>query len=84
MPSGLNLYIMFSSLFGWLEQVVIRKHIKQQEAAGVFRSTPPKPPDEMNDRGPKSAKMTWFNRLQKMAEEAQKAQHTQRAAKPRR
>ncbi len=79
MPSGLNLYIMFSSLFGWLEQLVIRKHIKEQEAAGTFDAPPPKS-DSRGDRPDKPpGKHSWFERLQKMAADAQKTQHTQRA-----
>jgi len=83
MPSGLNLYIMFSSLFGWLEQIVIRRHIKQQEKDGALLP-PPKSPHSPDDptRAPK--RFSWFDRLQKMAEQAQKAQRTQRAPKPRR
>ncbi len=85
MPSGLNLYIMFSSLFGWLEQVVIRKHIKQQEKDGTLFGPPPKPHDSSReDRPRKPGGGSWFERLQKMAEEAQKAQRTQRTSKPRR
>ncbi len=84
MPSGLNLYIMFSSLFGWLEQMHIRKHIKQQEADGTLHTTPRKPDDESTVGRPrKPGKPSFFEKLQKMAEEAQKSQHTQRA-KPRR
>ena len=34
-PSGLNLYIMASTFAGVIEQHVIRKHIREQEAAGA-------------------------------------------------
>jgi YidC/Oxa1 family membrane protein insertase len=83
MPSGLNLYIMFSSLFGWLEQVKIRRDIKRHEADGTLFAAP-KPPDKPDDDKRKPGKPSWFDRIQKLAEESQKAQRTQRAAKPRR
>ena len=82
MPSGLNLYIGASSLFGTLEQWRIRKHIKQHEEDGTLEPTPPKkqatpaPPERRQAPG-------WFARLQKKVEEAQKMQRTQRA-KPKR
>jgi len=84
MPSGLNLYIMFSSLFGWLEQARIRRHIREQEEAGTLHAPPKsrKSKDDFMDRPPR-AKLSWWQRLQKAAEEAQKAQRTTRS-KPRR
>ncbi len=85
MPSGLNLYIMFSSLFGWIEQTRIRKHIREREEAGTLHapaSAKKNTKDDFLDRPPR-AKLSWWERLQKAAEEAQKAQRTQRA-KPRR
>lgn len=84
MPSGLNLYIMFSSLFGWLEQIRIRKHIKEHEAAGTLHKAPRKPEDDSEIGRPrKPGKPSLLERMQKMAADAQKSQHTQRA-KPRR
>jgi len=79
-PSGLNLYIMFSSLFGTIEQHRIRKHIKDREAAGTLHKTPAESggPRRMADRWeepkPKGRIQAWFAQLQKMAENAQKAQ----------
>jgi len=84
MPSGLNLYIMFSSLFGWLEQMRIRKHIKEHEAAGTLHKTPRAPDDDsVIGRPRKPGKPSFLERMQKMAADAQKSQKTQRA-KPRR
>ncbi|HRX85236.1 MAG TPA: YidC/Oxa1 family membrane protein insertase, partial [Phycisphaerae bacterium] len=64
-PSGLNLYIMTSSLIGALEQLYIRRHISQQDLspqpAGL--NNPPK------RRIKTPALLDW---LQKQAEEAQK------------
>jgi len=80
MPAGLNLYVMFSSLFGWLEQNRIRKHIKEREHEGKLHKPPPGvEPAERKRRLP-----GWLERLQKAAEEAQKAQRTQRRDKPKR
>ncbi|MBI3834826.1 MAG: YidC/Oxa1 family insertase periplasmic-domain containing protein [Planctomycetes bacterium] len=82
-PSGLTLYVMASSLFGTIEQWWIRKHIREQEAAGTLH----KPPDKKDGDGLgsqlKKIKPGWLDRIQKMAEESQKAQHSQRA-KPKR
>jgi YidC/Oxa1 family membrane protein insertase len=78
MPSGLNLYIMFSSLFGAIEQHRIRKHVKEKETPGSATGPAPKPKPP-TPKGP--ARMTVFEklharfeRLRKAAEEAQKAQ----------
>ena len=84
MPSGLNLSIMVSSLFGWLEQMRIRKHIKEHEAAGTLHAPPRKPDDDyVIGRPRKPGKPSFIERIQKMAADAQKSQRTQRA-KPRR
>jgi len=73
MPSGLNLYVMFSSMFGWLEQRVIRKHIKEREEAGTLHKPARKPPTEdFSDKPRELRKPSWLERLQKAAEEAQK------------
>lgn len=71
MPSGLNLYIMFSSLFGAIEQHRIRKHVKEKETPGSATGPvqKPKPPKPKRPGG-----MSFFEKLQKMAEEAKKAQ----------
>lgn len=84
MPAGLNLYIMFSSLFGWIEQVHIRRHIKQREAEGTLHKTPTKPGPTFGDDDRKPGKPSFLEKLQKMAEEAQKNQMSKKAPKPRR
>jgi len=72
MPSGLNLYIMSSSLFGTIEQKRIRTHIKEREAAGTLHK-----PDKKSETKPgppeKRKKPSFMQRLQGMAEDAQKA-----------
>ncbi|MHC4697926.1 MAG: YidC/Oxa1 family insertase periplasmic-domain containing protein [Planctomycetota bacterium] len=73
MPSGLNLYIMSSSLFGTIEQKRIRAHIKEQEAAGTLHK--PAEKDHAKEQlAKKRRKPSFFKKLQAMAEEAQKAQ----------
>ena len=69
-PSGLTLYIMSSSLFGVIEQHWIRKHIKQREATGTLVRKAQK--DDIRSRQRK--KPSILQKLQKMAEDAQKAQ----------
>jgi YidC/Oxa1 family membrane protein insertase len=73
-PSGLNLYIMFSSMFGWIEQKRIRAHIKEQEAAGTLLK--PKVKSEEPKRRKRPDEMSFLEKLQKMAEDAQKARPT--------
>ncbi|MFQ5413357.1 MAG: membrane protein insertase YidC [Phycisphaerae bacterium] len=81
MPSGLNIYIMASSLFGALEQAHIRKHIREQEEAGALDARHAK-----KTAGPLRRllaglrKPQWVQQLQKAAEDAQKLQRS----KPRR
>jgi len=65
-PSGLNLYIMTSSLIGTAEQFYIRKHLKKQDEEGSQGPAPPPTPKKPRRRS------TWFDRLQKRAEEAQR------------
>ncbi len=64
MPSGLNLYIMSSNVFGIAEQWRIRKHIEEEEKKGKLAPA----------QGPK--RKTWLQRkweeLQKEAEEAKR------------
>jgi membrane protein insertase Oxa1/YidC/SpoIIIJ len=38
-PAGLNLYIMASTFSSVFEQIIIRKHIKQKEAAEAAAET---------------------------------------------
>jgi membrane protein insertase Oxa1/YidC/SpoIIIJ len=73
MPSGLNLYIMSSSLFGIIEQHRIRKHIKQREAAGTLHKEPAKAKPDTPQRK-RSGELNFFQKLQKMAEDAKKQQ----------
>ncbi len=75
-PSGLTLYIMTSSIFGTIEQFHIRKHIREQEAAGTLFS--PKEKAAKEDGGKKRGKPSFFERMQKAAMEAQQ----QRTNKP--
>lgn len=67
-PSGLNLYIMSSNLFGILEQIRIRKHLQEMEEKGAM--TP------KEKKGPR--KKSWLERkweeAQKMADEAKKVE----------
>ena len=66
-PSGLNLYIMTSSLFGALEQWYIRNHIKSKDLEKPATSAP-KPADK-----PRKAP-SFIEKLVKQAEDAQKMQ----------
>ncbi|MCB9851429.1 MAG: YidC/Oxa1 family insertase periplasmic-domain containing protein [Phycisphaerales bacterium] len=66
LPSGLNLYIMTSSLIGALEQLYIRKQIAQQDLSAPAKPAM-SPAGSRKGRG--SSLMEW---LQKKAEEAQK------------
>jgi len=75
-PSGLTLYIMSSSLFGVIEQHWIRKHIKQREATGTLVRKAQKDDVRLQPR----KKLSIFQKLQKMAEDAQKTQ-AKKAAK---
>jgi membrane protein insertase Oxa1/YidC/SpoIIIJ len=73
-PSGLNLYVMASSFFGTIEQWRIRTHIREREAAGTLH----KPLKEkvlataMETGTSGQSLPNWLQRLQKMAEDAQK------------
>ena len=71
-PSGLTLYIMSSSLFGTIEQYLIRNHIKKLEAEGRLHKAP-KPPSKDDDNGRSAPRKPGFlDKLQKMAEDAQR------------
>ncbi|MCH7703583.1 MAG: membrane protein insertase YidC [Planctomycetes bacterium] len=72
-PSGLNLYIMSSSIFGAIEQARIRKHIRDREEAGTLHAPPKKKAATGMARGEKP-KLGWFSRLSQMADQAQKQQ----------
>jgi YidC/Oxa1 family membrane protein insertase len=73
MPSGLNLYILSSTVLGALEQHFIRKHIKRHEEAGTLVK-PAKKKGGMADQAQKrKLKMPgWWGWLQAAAERAQK------------
>jgi len=74
-PAGLNLYIMASTFFGLIEQMRIRKHIRDEEEKGAL--LPPKPK-------PGGGKRTGFMaRLQKAAEEAQRIESAKKKQSPR-
>lgn len=83
-PSGLNLYVMASSFFGTIEQWRIRVHIREREAAGTLHKPLKErvltPAMEGGAAGP--AMPGWLQRLQKMAEDAQKLK-SQRQSKGR-
>jgi len=95
-PSGLNLYILTSTAFGIMESKVIRKHIKEREAAEALRGPiiVDGPDDEAGGAGarrgggPKGPggkdapkKKGWLARLQEKAEELQKQQQQQKKRK---
>ena len=77
-PSGLTLYIMASTIFGTIEQHRIRKHVREQEAAGTFDKKAPK-----KEGGPKRPGSGILQRIQKMAEDAQKRQPSSAKARRR-
>ena len=60
MPSGLTLYIMSSTAIGIYESYLVRKHIRQQEEAGVLFDTKKKKRNGI------------FSRFQKVMEQKQK------------
>ncbi len=86
-PAGLNLYIMTSTTFGIIESKIIRKHIKEKEAAekaGVVIVDNP-PGDDLPPAGkvrrkepepekPQGGLAGWITKLQQKAEEMQKDQ----------
>jgi YidC/Oxa1 family membrane protein insertase len=70
MPSGLNIYIFASTIFGVIESKIIRNHIEKQEA---LKPTGPQFVDgEVVDSKPVSSSrggvFGWFARLQERAE----------------
>jgi len=87
-PSGLNLYIMTSSIFGIIESKIVRKHIVEREAlekagAVIVDSKPddlPPPGTVRRKGGPTEPEkkpggiMGWIGELQRKAEEMQKEQ----------
>ncbi len=67
-PSGLTVYILTSTIIGTIEQARIRAHIKRDEAAGKLDFKPAAP--EARKRKP--GQLSFFEKLQKAAEEAQR------------
>jgi len=63
-PSGLTLYIMTSTAAGVAEQMVIRKHMREKEAAAAATETtvvlPGKKARGARDKKPKGS--NWFKR----------------------
>jgi len=70
MPSGLNLYIMTSSILGALEQWRIRKHVEAEKEKGEDAPPPLDPPGQKAP--PKPRRPSFLERLAKRADEAQK------------
>ncbi len=75
-PSGLNLYILSSNLFGMLEQYHIKKHIREKEERGELDVKKPKP------AAPGNGKPSFLERLAKKAEEAKQIQSTRQQQQP--
>jgi YidC/Oxa1 family membrane protein insertase len=77
MPSGLNLYIMTSSLLGSLEQWRIRKHVEATKSHGPSEPPPPPAPAPKSDAAhPRSP--GFVERLMKKADEAQKLRRSRK------
>jgi YidC/Oxa1 family membrane protein insertase len=79
-PSGLNLYIMASNLFGILEQWRIRKHLAEEEARKAAEPAPgsssaslAKPAGPAEPRKPSWLQKKW-QELEKQVEEAKRIQ----------
>jgi YidC/Oxa1 family membrane protein insertase len=73
MPSGLNLYILSSTVLGALEQHFIRKHIKKHEEAGTLVKPAKKKGGMAGRTRKRRLKMPgWWGRLEAAAERAQK------------
>ncbi len=70
MPSGLNLYIMTSSVLGALEQWHIRKHVQQEKNKGAEAPVPPSAKSGPDPKKPH--RPSFLERLAKKADEAQK------------
>ena len=70
MPSGLNLYIMASSVLGAVEQWRIRKHVEAVKDKGDDVSAPLEPRCECAPAKPR--RHSFLERLAKKADEAQK------------
>jgi membrane protein insertase Oxa1/YidC/SpoIIIJ len=77
-PSGLNLYITASTLFGIIESKVIRDHIKQREALEAARGPTiidAPPPGKGGGRAREeepAKKKGWFERLQDKADQVRR------------
>ncbi len=71
-PSGLTLYIFTSTLFGILDGYMVRKHIKEQEAAGTLFDKKPRKPGGIMDRVSKMMQQKQLQ-MQQAQREAQKS-----------
>ena len=72
-PSGLTLYIMCSSAFGTVEQLLIRKHIRKLEESGELVKKKREPKGDGMKR-PTVKAPGWLEKLQSMADHAKEAQ----------
>lgn len=70
MPSGLTLYILASNVFGTIEQIWIRRHIREREEAGTLH----KPRQEKEKKAP-GVFHRWLEKAQQAAEEAKRDAH---------
>ncbi len=70
-PSGLNLYILSSNVFGMIEQYFIKKHIREKEQSGEFDKTKKA---ASSAKGKPSFLARHLEQLQKRAEKARQTQ----------
>jgi YidC/Oxa1 family membrane protein insertase len=84
MPSGLNLYIGASSLFGAIEQWRIRQHAdKMDEQAAAPAKEKARAPQRAAPARPR-AKTGWWARLERKVEEAKRVESHKKGKRPRR
>ena len=76
MPSGLNLYIMTSSVLGAIEQWRIRMHVEAAKSKSVDVPAPSRPQREHAPAKPR--RPSFLERLAKKADEAQKLRKTRK------
>ena len=79
-PSGLNLYILSSNILGMVEQLRIKKHIREQDERGEFEVKKKK--TERSGNGKPSLFRRHIEQLQKKAEQARLAQPNQPKGNP--
>jgi YidC/Oxa1 family membrane protein insertase len=70
-PSGLNLYILSSNVFGMIEQYFIKKHIREKEQSGEFDRTKKA---ASSAKGKPSFIARHFEQLQKKVEQTRQTQ----------